>query len=315
MGISALLAKFLQTDNLKLSQNKIMNTLKTKVLGLLSRAKELAPEDLFNHCLILLGKTVSHGSIRYYNRAGYSKERLDAIQYDLKKASNVTDVEISNYNIGVDVEGDDMVTRLTGNSLDNLLVPVPSEEFLQAQKKLVEAGETTQKGFKLIALYPFLDDVDCPDELKVLVADMMKAYRDFTTGHKEASDLIYGDPENDKEPQELNAEMLLALGEGLIKDWQLNELIHKELTYYAEHKKVLGDHPKLQTLALVQKVDAMGVKAVNKRLRQLEVNLTNNGDKLKSAKDAESKDEIQSRIDLYTEEKALVEARIAALNE
>lgn len=264
----------------------------------------MTKEQQFNEALLLLGKFPNKQSLRFYNRAGYSPQRLDAILYDLKKAASINDQEL----------------------LQAKSAPEPKEQKAQIEKKVAVIGtgnslaEKTQKalqeseqaagGFKLVVLYPFIENEDCPDELKALVTDMMTAYRAFIKGQEELSVILYGDEEKGIEPQDLDNDQLYALGGDLVKNWELNELINEELSYYGETGEILGKHPKLQQLALVNETAKKSNKKLSDRVKQLNKNLINNKKKLKSAKDEKKKAEIQLRLDQYKNELEVVQAEI-----
>ena len=80
---------------------------------------------------------------------------------------------------GVTVEklvSDDFVKERLSQSPDMEQVRGLKEELENAQSTYSEAPETVRKAIRFREEFPFLRQPDCPDELKVLVADMFSAY-------------------------------------------------------------------------------------------------------------------------------------------
>ena len=104
----------------------------------------------------------------------------------------------------------------------NLSALLPAEE----KAKMVPLAAQ----FSLRKEWPFLQDTNCPPELKVLAADKITAYHNYVT----ADALLFG---------------CTTLGEcyetakKLIENYVENRKIISEFTYYKEHHTLLGKHP------------------------------------------------------------------------
>lgn len=98
--------------------------------------------------------------------------------------------------------------------------------------------------------FPFLNDADCPDELKVLVADKITAYKAYV---KDQADLVkHANGELD-----LHADTAKNLAAQVVENFEKNREIYEELNYYKEHGKILGNHPIFKNLTIQREVDAM----------------------------------------------------------
>ena len=89
--------------------------------------------------------------------------------------------------LGVTVEklvSDDFVKERLSQSPDTEQVRGLKEELENAQSKYSEAPETVRKAIRFREEFPFLRQPDCPDELKVLVADMFSAYDLYRESHR-----------------------------------------------------------------------------------------------------------------------------------
>jgi hypothetical protein len=136
---------------------------------------------------------------------------------------------------------DDLLLMLAGEfkvSVDDLFggngPAMISDEQQAAIEKLTpayrEIPELQKKVIRFREQYPFLKDANCPDELKVMVADMFTAYDNYKEAYKLLS------PEN---PDADNLEIAKAVVENYLD----NREMWKELDYYKEHNELLGEHP------------------------------------------------------------------------
>lgn len=96
-----------------------------------------------------------------------------------------------------------------------------------------EAPESIKKAVRFREKYKFLQDPECPDELKILVADMFTALARY----KEAHAAIQQAGDN-AEPAAVAAECQKA-----VESYIENRAIWDELDYYKEHGQILGKHP------------------------------------------------------------------------
>lgn len=78
--------------------------------------------------------------------------------------------------------------------------------------------------------WPFLNDPDCPHELKVLAADKISAYHRYTRAHELLFDCVT--------PAEQ-----LATVKTLVAAFRENRDIIAEFVHYRDHKAILGKHP------------------------------------------------------------------------
>jgi len=86
--------------------------------------------------------------------------------------------------------------------------------------------------FRIRNEFPFLADKDCPDEFKILVADMITAHDNYVQGHP----ALYGVANKG------NAACFEA-ARNVVKNFKENRLIWSELEYYKKHGKIEGKHP------------------------------------------------------------------------
>lgn len=83
--------------------------------------------------------------------------------------------------------------------------------------------------------WPFLNEPNCPPELKILAADKISAYHRYTRAHSLLFDCV-------------TAEEQLATVKVLIRSYLENRSIIAEFVHYKEHGHGLGKHPVFRQL-------------------------------------------------------------------
>jgi len=80
--------------------------------------------------------------------------------------------------------------------------------------------------------FPFLKDKKCPQEFKILVADMLTAHGEYVDGHGELFEVAHK-----------GEKMCFEAAQKTFENFKENRLIWKELEHYKQHGKILGEHP------------------------------------------------------------------------
>src|SRR5690606_4957300 len=82
---------------------------------------------------------------------------------------------------------------------------------------------------KIRSDWPFLADPECPPELKLLISDKITAYRNCIQEYENL-------------PKAISASEQLNTVRSLVTNFIANHDIYKELKYYKDTGKVLGEH-------------------------------------------------------------------------
>lgn len=128
-----------------------------------------------------------------------------------------------------------------------------TEELEAARSKYAEAPEPVRKMIRFREKYTFLNSPDCPDVLKILVADMFTAYGNYKAAHARLQ--VLGDAE---------AATAAADCETVVTEYLKNREIWDELEYYRENGAILGKAAKFremeaaEDLSKISDVDLMG---------------------------------------------------------
>lgn len=179
-------------------------------------------------------------------------------------------------------------------------------ELTEAQQQAVEklapayaqVPETIKKVIRIREKYPFLRSQDCPEEFKIMVADMFTAYDNY----REAYTLL-----SDKNTKDEN----LELAQAVVENYLANRAMWEELDYYLANGEILGNLPIFELLKLRKEISALTDMDLMKKLNTTKPNLTKSKKAMEGAKTAEEKAEAQKRLEKWQQVKAEVEAEIA----
>lgn len=229
--------------------------MKNKIIALL-KDETLQKIEVYNQLLNYLSAKRGLFAIRNFQN-GFSDFKYDSIIHEIKKDYEITDLEIFEF-IGEAEETEEVTDDSTllsdqekadkQKAHDDEVAKRQQSPELQAFYKELETSEDAQAGLKLHEEYPFLDDENTPDEMKALVTDKFAAYRNFAKNH---AALVVGLDENEAK------EKIYELAKVAVLDYTINSDIKKELDFYKVQGKVLGKHPKLNTLRIEQEINEL----------------------------------------------------------
>lgn len=136
--------------------------------------------------------------------------------------------------------------------------------------------------------FPFLGSDDCPEVLKVLVADMFTAYGRFR--------------ESFAALQNGNDRVMAAECESAVENYLEDRAILAELTHYRDAKTLLGHHPKVR--AVVRADDepdymAMDVAELVKKLNSAQSNVSKAASAVRNAENDEKRAAAEERLERW----------------
>ncbi|WP_026755037.1 hypothetical protein [Sediminibacter sp. Hel_I_10] len=319
-------------------------TLKQKVLTIfLIAALKVRFNDLLQ--VLLDHKDATPFQKRFYNAGGYSPKNLDSLEYDVKKLFHITEADIrsakkeerkaEDLEIVLDISQE---LQETINAIDletanyhKEIVPLANDiseavkvelesrkkedliKFIQDYKKVEEtfvnpfldAPEDVKQNVKLRDEFPFLSADDCPDELKVLVADKMTAYGKFKDSREEIKKLLEAGASEDE---------IFELAKVSVENFELNLDIYDELNYYKNEGEILGKHPIFEMTMLQKKVDELPGIKLSQRQKTLRANISRDNGKLEKMDDGDAKTKFADKLNLAKKELELVDTRIAKIS-
>jgi hypothetical protein len=98
--------------------------------------------------------------------------------------------------------------------------------------------------------FPFLNNADCPDEFKILIADKITAWNCYLELQEQIADAHSG-------KTVLSDKDLASLADEAVQCFDENQKIYDELNAYKVTGKVLGVHPIFRRLQLTREVEVM----------------------------------------------------------
>lgn len=105
--------------------------------------------------------------------------------------------------------------------------------------------------------WPFLQNPDCPNELKILATDKITAYHNYVASHEQLFDCSTLDE-------------CYATAKKVIENYIENRKIHSEFAYYKEHGTVLGKHPIFAETKRIAALHRLPVAELFRRKKNLE---------------------------------------------
>lgn len=235
--------------------------MKTKVIKFFQNLPE-APHEQFNQAFALYRESEGKNQAveRVINAKGYTPSSLENLLYDLQKLHGITDVEkvAGTEPIVVSIEPNVVSTEVhTDDSLKEEVEDLQSEnkalefENLDFKYQIKYLNLPSKVDAKAIRVeFPFLNEKDCPDELKILVADKITTWNAYLVLQELIAKAESGEAKvTDKRLAEYAQEAVILFDE--------NQKIYDELNCYQTTGKVLGVHPIFKKLQLTREVETM----------------------------------------------------------
>ena len=271
--------------------------MKNKIIALL-KDETLQKIEVYNQLLGYLSTKRGLFAIRNFQN-GYSDFKYDSIIHEIKKDYEITDLEI--FEFSGETEATDEVIDDSTLLSDEENSEEEKEELspeLQAFYQELEVSEDAKTGLKLHEEYPFLDDENTPDAMKALVTDKFAAYRNFAKNH---AALVVGLEENEAN------EKIYELAKAAVENFSLEADIKKELDFYKVQGKVLGKHPKLNTLRIEQEINELS----EAELVEMKIKAQKNASKARGEIEKQgTSDNLEKRLSDWTIREDLVTKRL-----
>lgn len=226
--------------------------MRNNVIKLLQDQESLQKKVLYNKLLEIYSKEATVKQVYHY-QLGYTPGKLDGLIYDIKKVFHIKDKEIVLFNDSEEEEIDIIVDTSNPEKLleiqnqHQVNAEVKKKNDLLAALKLSEHPEVLE-GMKFRQEYPFLDNENTPMEFKALVTDKITAYRRYA---EVVGSIISA------ENLEQSEEKLYELAKEALEAYEVNQDIKKELDFYRDSGRILGEHETLKDLKMKQDVNDM----------------------------------------------------------
>lgn len=251
----------------------------------------------------------SLGAERVINATGYSDQALENLKYDLQKLHGIKDIEMVPVIKSAIIEDISASTTETNEGKKGIVVKGKKgirPNNSHAGEVVIETSIAEIPVISIREEFPFLNDADCPNELKILVADKLTAWNRYKEYHAQLQKM------EDGTVVATNEEMAILANEAT-KAYDENQKIYEELNAYKATGKILGAHPIFKKLALQREVDEMTpdqlIKFKNASSKYFSVNKKDLAE-AKTAKDTAKIEAIKKRVKERGEKLVLVNKKL-----
>lgn len=192
---------------------------------------------------------------------------------------------------------EDVVEEIT------ITATTPEEVFIEAPSEVKET-------IKLRDEFPFLNDPDCPEELFILVGKKFAHYDAYVKAHAALLMVVESEENPEAQKVQMTPEQITALALTAVVNFELNQDIYKELEFYKENGKILGEHPIFLERKLKAGIDTMTIAEATKKMSNLDNYIRRSGKALENAKTEEEKEKLTKKLQSWQTELILVKAKL-----
>ena len=174
-------------------------------------------------------------------------------------------------------------------------------ELEAARSKYAETPEPVRKMIRFREKYPFLNSPDCPDVLKILVADLFTSYDNYKAAHARLQ--VLADDE---------AAAALADCEKVVSEYLKNREIWDELEYYRENGAILGKAAKFREMEAAEDYSEISEIDLMKKLQSANVNESKHRKAVNTAKEkGETNERAEAALARWTATKKAIQEEVA----
>lgn len=215
----------------------------------------------------------------------------EMLVYEIRKLAGLSELDLKTLKRKAQAprppEGGDTETAIPPSGGKGASIPPEEEKKIRFREK-----------------YPFLASADCPEVLKILVADMFTAYGKVRESH----DLLLRTPDGEHGPETAKA------CETCVEEYLENRLIFDELSHYKEKGTLLGVHPKVKAAIGGEDPDTdyatMDTAELVRKLNSALANVSKAKKKLAKADTDEKKSEAEERLEKWQDRLEAIRAAI-----
>lgn len=176
-----------------------------------------------------------------------------------------------------------------------------TDQLDAARSKYAETPEPVKKMIRFREKYPFLNSPDCPDVLKVLVADMFTSYDNYKSAHARLQ--VLADDE---------AAAAVADCEKVVTEYLKNREIWDELEYYRENGVILGKAAKFREMEAAEDYTQLSEIDLMKKLQSANVNESKHRKAVNTAKEkGETNDRAEAALARWSATKKAIQEEVA----
>jgi len=244
---------------------------------------------------------------RMLNSSVYTKYNLETVEHELQRLYDITDLEkippipvdavepTLAKDIDLELKVESSVPEITQDTGEGVTSATPEQSSVKKEEVAAVPGDRgAEAPVKLREEYTFLNEPDCPNDLKILVADKISAYKRYQDAHAQLQQAKEGQITlSDKEQLELTKTSTEAFAQ--------SEAIKKELDHYQENKVILGEHPTFARLIMQREVDTMTNEEAHNFIANSGSTISRTKSTIKKTESEKKKVELQNKLDARLE--------------
>lgn len=289
-----------------------MKTEKTEVINFLANQPK-NPSEAFNDAFALYrasnGKNLSQE--RYLNKIGATGTGLLTVIYELKKLHSISDYDVKKAAkalLDLEVNPDEDLVKVVKLSI------VPKELQDEVTKVFENAPDEVKTEIKFRDEFPFINDPDLPEELKILITDKFGHYYKFLDAHAELSNKVAQVFEENEVTKEKTGELtdaeIFELAKKAVENFQSDQTIWLELNHYKETKTLLCNHAIFGKRKAQETVNKMTIAEAAKRAANLDNYIRRDTTKSEKSTTPEEKAKFDEKVAEWKTELELVNLKL-----
>lgn len=173
---------------------------------------------------------------------------MGTLRYEMEK-------KVSGFKFQVSSEND-----LNIREFENLRIKKNNE--IKDKGTTINTESETHPRIVLRKEFPFLSELDCPEEFKVMVSDMITAHDNYLKGHSDLYSVA-----------NKSNELCFAVSSFTVDNYINNRKCWAELEYYKKTNQILGEHPLFAKRKREAELKAMSVMELATLYRNLPRNI------------------------------------------
>lgn len=158
------------------------------------------------------------------------------------------------------------------------------EQLEEAEEKYKAISQPVAKMIRFRERFTFLNEPDCPDILKILVADMFTALGKYKEAHAALVDL----------PDDAALQKAAELAEKTVENYLANREIWEELEYYRENRELLGKCEKVKAMKEAQELEKASDLELSRLMNSAAANTSKQKARLKEAQAEKNQEKIEA---------------------
>ncbi|WP_341221056.1 hypothetical protein [Polaribacter atrinae] len=183
-----------------------------------------------------------------------------------------------------------------------------AEKATTKEEVFTKAPDEVKTQIKLRDEFPFLNEPNCPEEFYILVGKKFNYYDAWVKAHAGLL-VVIDDVNTDASPIAMTDEEVSAAALLAVENFEVNQAIWKELNFYKEEGKILGEHPIFIERKFKEQIESLTVEAATKRISNLNNYIRRDNNNAAKAKKPADKEKFLGKVKEWEIELDLIKTK------